>query len=584
MKSLWLLIKKNLKLLIRSKSSALIIFFAPLLIILILGLSYNTSAKYGLNIGVYSDSFTADVESFIESLQEQEFQIIKYEGSLQKCVDDIKLGVVHTCVNVPSNLKIEENQAKEITFYVDPSKVNLVWMIQETLQKKFNLKSQEISEDLASNILTKLIDAKTKVTQEKGKLASANDKSSSASSLTETAQKSLAALDLKWPTSNYDTNVTTIFKNNISTEIGKSKTDLAAALTALDESNLSSSEKSAIEDKIDDADDNLDKIVSLVNGTGVGSFDKVSDLIDSLQADLTVSTTKLSKASEAVSSASASLTSTTQSIKESISAIESVQVGLEGIKTNLESQKVTEAEVITSPLITKIERVGQANTYLNFMFPALLVLVIMFSSLLLGTTLVMMEKNSPAFFRNYFLPVQKATFIFATYLTNIIITLVQIFIILGVSLFFLKSSFLTMIPLALILLLSATVFTFLGMALGYIFKSEETGTLASISLGSFLLFLSGVILPLESVSQTLRKITFFNPFVLSEKIIREIFFFNSPFNAIIIDVLILVCYAFSLFLIILVLETVLQKHLVNHFMKHHHRKNRQKDKMKKNHA
>ena len=54
MNTLWLLTKKNLRLLIRAKGSALIVVFAPLLIILILGLSFNNASKYGLNIGVYS--------------------------------------------------------------------------------------------------------------------------------------------------------------------------------------------------------------------------------------------------------------------------------------------------------------------------------------------------------------------------------------------------------------------------------------------------------------------------------------------------------------------------------------------------
>jgi len=56
MGKVWLLTKKNLKLLVRAKSSALVVVFAPLMIMLILGLAFNTSDKYGLTIGVYSAS------------------------------------------------------------------------------------------------------------------------------------------------------------------------------------------------------------------------------------------------------------------------------------------------------------------------------------------------------------------------------------------------------------------------------------------------------------------------------------------------------------------------------------------------
>ena len=78
MSALWLLTEKNLKNLIRAKGSALIVIFAPLLIILILGLSFNTTSKYGLNIGIYAPTETAEVTKLIEGLKEQEFTVAKY--------------------------------------------------------------------------------------------------------------------------------------------------------------------------------------------------------------------------------------------------------------------------------------------------------------------------------------------------------------------------------------------------------------------------------------------------------------------------------------------------------------------------
>lgn len=583
MKRLWLLTKKNLKLLIRSKSSALIIFFAPLLIILILGLSYNTSSKYGLNIGVYSTSFTEDVNSFMTSLQEKEYKIVKYETSLEECVEDIKLGFIHTCVSIPESLQIEENKPKEIVFYIDPSKINLVWAIQEDLGNKFNLKAQELSQELAQNIITRLIETKTKVSEKSTELNSVKEKSASASASTETLKENLGKIDLSMSTTAYDTTFVAALKNNLSTEIGGGISEVANALDALETANISSG-KTAIKKALEDADEKLNLALTLVQGNGTNSLEEVVVLIASLEQDLTSTKTKLTSASEAISSTATSLSTTTEMIKGSIASLESVQQGLEEIKANLESQKVTDASVVSAPLITKIEKISPEKSYLNYMFPVLLVLVIMFSSLLLGTTLVMMEKNSPAFFRNYFVPLKKGMFVLSIYLTNLIITLIQIVVILGVALFFLKENSLVMLPIALILLLSSSVFTFLGMSLGYLFKSEETGVLASISLGSFLLFMSGVVLPLESVSPLLRKITYYNPFVISEKIIRELFLFGASIEVIWVDLLILIGYSVVLFVIILIIERVIQKHLIEHFMTNLHQRHRQKDKINKGHV
>ena len=59
---LMLLVKKNIVLLLRSKTSALIIIFAPLLLVLLIGLSYDNFAGYGLSIGVTAEDFGPDIK------------------------------------------------------------------------------------------------------------------------------------------------------------------------------------------------------------------------------------------------------------------------------------------------------------------------------------------------------------------------------------------------------------------------------------------------------------------------------------------------------------------------------------------
>lgn len=575
MQSLWLLTKKNIRLLLRSKASALIIVFAPLMIILLLGLSFNTSEKFGLNIGVNAVSFSEDINSFTKLLQEKEFTIIKYEADLENCINDVKRSVIHTCVSLPESLQIEGNTAKKITFHVDPSRVNLVWMIQETIKEKFNIKAQELSQSLAQDILTRLSDTKTRVSSQKGGLSSLKEKTTAASSTTESAKSGLASVDFTVPASSYDKTVIA----NVSSELSAATTKITDALTVVDSANMSSSDKSNIKSLLNKAKSKLDGAVSSVNSTASGG---IAGLIASLEADLESVKTKLSTAAGMVESTNSNLATVSSTLSESATAIDSLQAELDGVIANLEAQKVTDPGTISSPLVTKVEKVSDESTYLNYLFPAILVLVVMFSSLLLGTTLVMMEKNSPAFLRNFFLPVRKATFIISTYLTNLILIVIQIIVILGISLFFLKRSFASFAYIGLILFTSASVFTFLGMIVGYTFTSEETGILASISLGSLLLFLSGVIFPLEGVSLLLRGVTYFNPFVIAEKLIREVFIFNASLANVWIELLLLIGYAIVFFLVILIMESLLHKHLVHKFLRHHHLAHIQKDKKKKN--
>lgn len=580
MNTLWLLTKKNLRLLIRAKGSALIVVFAPLLIILILGLSFNNSSKYGLNIGVYSPNFNEGANSFIDKMQEAEFKIIKYNQT-DECIEDVKLGFLHTCIALPDSFKIEGNSQKEITFYIDPSKINLVWMIQQTMEEKLHLKSQEVSQNIAQEMIGKISDTNTKVATEKEKISGLKEKSSASATIVDTASSNLAKLDLSSSYPTYDSAIITSFKTNLEGKLSASSTKINSARTTLNGANMSSSERNAISTLLVQAGTEITAASTLLSATsGNASLAAITDMVANLQHDMISAQEKLNAASAQISSSSKELEEIRYSLNEGTKTLEGIKATLYQINTNLNAQKVTDAKVVSSPFVTKIEKVAPENTYLNYMFPALIILVIMFSSLLLGTTIVMMEKSSPAFTRNFFLPVKKITFVLSTYITTLILILIQVVVILGISLIFLDGVWSTILPLALILFLAASVFTFLGMILGYLFSSEETAILASISLGSLLLFISGVILPLESISPVLREVTSFNPFVLSEKLVREVILFNTPLHVLWVNLGLIFCYTLILFLIILIIESYLHQHLVNKIFRHHHVQ-REKDKIEK---
>ena len=59
------LIEKNLKILFRSKTSSLVIFIGPLLIILLAGIAFNNSSTYQINIGTCVSEFYIDPTSHV---------------------------------------------------------------------------------------------------------------------------------------------------------------------------------------------------------------------------------------------------------------------------------------------------------------------------------------------------------------------------------------------------------------------------------------------------------------------------------------------------------------------------------------
>ena len=112
-----------------------------------------------------------------------------------------------------------------------------------------------------------------------------------------------------------------------------------------------------------------------------------------------------------------------------------------------------------------------------------------------------------------------------------------------------------------ILLLITVFFTLIGMAVGHFFRSEETATLASISIGSIFLFLSDIILPLESMPDYIRNIAYFNPFVLGEMLLRKSILFKAQFPELANEIYLLIAYSAVLFIIIWISQKITRKHL-----------------------
>ncbi|MDO8661185.1 MAG: ABC transporter permease [Candidatus Woesearchaeota archaeon] len=165
---------------------------------------------------------------------------------------------------------------------------------------------------------------------------------------------------------------------------------------------------------------------------------------------------------------------------------------------------------------------------MNYVFPVLIVLVIMFTAVLVSQILVLLDKNSPAAFRNYLSPARPLVFASATFLTSVLLVGFQALIILTIAgLFFTAQIISTFGTTALVLLIVIVLFSLVGMLIGELFKTEETATLAAVMLGSALLFVSDVIIPIESMPSWLQAFSSQNPFVLGSTVLRRTMLFNA---------------------------------------------------------
>jgi len=154
------LVRKNIKLIIRSKSSSLIVLLGPLLIIALVGTAYNTSNIYDIRIGAYSESYSELAESILDELGSKQFTVVKLDGR-EECISSLKSAEIHVCALIPADL--ESGGLEPIEFQVDQSRVNLVWIIIDAVSTKVSSKTTELSLELTSSILSALTNSLEKI-------------------------------------------------------------------------------------------------------------------------------------------------------------------------------------------------------------------------------------------------------------------------------------------------------------------------------------------------------------------------------------------------------------------------------------
>jgi len=575
MKNLLRTINKNIRLILRSKASALIIIIAPILLFLLVGSAYNHAKTYSLTLGVFSSNLDA-AQPVIDVLSEQEFKVVKYNSS-DSCLADLKLGYLNTCLSLPADLTITDNTQKEVIFYADQSDVNLVWMVSDTIKTKLNLKSKEISTSLTEELLNKINTAKTKLSDKTALAEEIKSRETAAAAAIDSANQRLGGMDVTLIGGAYNESSLTNLKSLITGESSKMSASLASAKSQITNLNLSSSDQTSILAYLDSSIINLANIDKEFSGNG--SYTTFNSLFTVVKNDLIAANNKLQAAATLKEGITKEVSTIKSSLDVNSAALSVLHQTMGEIVSSLSDVKVSSAATIVNPLVTKIEYTTAKKTYFNYIFPSLLIIVMMFVGLLLGTTLVMMEKHSPAHFRNFISPVSKTTFILANYITTLLVIVIQTAIIFTISWYFFSWQGAENIPaMLLVLFLAASVFTFLGMLMGYIFSTEDTAILTAASLGSLFLFFSGIILPLESVPSLIKQVTIYSPFVISESLLKEILLYSSTLDLFIEELLLLFGYALVLCLLILIIEEFASRHFVHKFLYRPHHKQKPEEK------
>ncbi|MBT4576834.1 ABC transporter permease [Candidatus Woesearchaeota archaeon] len=501
MNRLFTLIKKNFRLIVRSKASALMIILGPLLLIMLVGAAFNTANIYGIRVGVYSEEYSPLSEAIIHELNQGDYATQKVESE-QACIEGVKNGIFHVCSVFPNNLKVD--LGGNIQFYVDNTKTNIVYLISETISANIGKKSQDLSFQLTKGVVDTLEDIKDTIEDREDLLDEIKSLNEEDKVLLGIVSNDLAGMTL-----NYE------------------KTDIPLG---------------TLQSQISDS-----------NSSAGSAFNAVESKIETILEDTSKASSKRDSSLEKIQT----LSQNTESSKFSIAQM---QKTFDSIKRDVSGVKETGVNKIVNPITSDIKPITTQKTHINFIFPTLMIMIIMFVSMLLTSTLEIREKTSRVYFKNFITPTSTTMFTLSNYLTNLIIIGIQSTILLGAASYFFFDNIATSIPLLLpALFIIISFFLFLGILLGNIFKTEETNTITNISLGFIMIFFSSAILPIETLPTVIRSIASFNPFFISETLLNKIILFQAPLKNVLEHFLLLSGYLIGIIIITLISKKITKR-------------------------
>lgn len=535
------IIKKNFKNLYRSRSSKFVLIFGPLLIMFLVGLVFSNQAQYDLNMGVYSSEYSEATESIISGFEESYFSIVKIESE-ELCVELIKEGKLHTCLIFSEDLNFEEEKDNEIMIYVDYSRLNLVYIIIDLLTTQVGLEEREISKSLTAILIENLDKAEKELSKYETEIAKIKEAEEQISSSNLIIKQKISSMNLSIDISSFQIDELKTTIDSIKSRTLNSSSEIKNYLNSINNSislfindETPNPTKSLLEN-IQNKNEDILNIVNQnreLNQKDIEDIESKLNLMSSALETLRLNMANMISAAQDITKESEKIKSLTEDINPRIDYMEN---SINSLLLDIESIQVTDPGRIVSPITTKIEPVSTDLTNLVSLFPILVVLIIMFISLLLSSTIVTNEKSSKAYPRNFATPTKKFVFILANYLTCLIVVFLQLLILFIISsLFFKVFNIYPLVmfgytPLAIFLV--TTLFISIGMTIGYIFKSQETSTLGAISVGSLLFLLSNIILPLESIPKLFADIVALSPFVVSISVFKKIIIFSRGFSSI----------------------------------------------------
>lgn len=190
--------------------------------------------------------------------------------------------------------------------------------------------------------------------------------------------------------------------------------------------------------------------------------------------------------------------------------------------------------VIASPVKLEQDAVFKGRSYLDFLMPGIISIVLMFVSFLLASITIVQERSKKTLVRTLLTPLSLEGFIIAKISALVLIALLQGIILIIVAFVFYG----IVVPvdqlglLFLVILAYSVSFIGIGMALATFAESENTAMLLSLVLSIPMLFLCGIFFPFESMPALMVRLGGALPITMGIRALESVLIYQEGFRAI----------------------------------------------------
>lgn len=502
MVNFWLVMKKELTLFYRRKSTTALLLVSPLFIILFLGILFGggDAANRSLPVavcnhdtGVVGDAYTQALSSY--SL----LNVVDYSQAYPNPLDcrnflqaNIKRGSFAMGMAFPPAFtdQITQGQSQSLEFFLDNSNAGLVGFQSQYVQAVTGEASTLAASQFVGRVLEKIRDADQKLEAIEKELGPVRN---SMAESRETMAQIRADLNRLPDVGSLQ-------------DASNALTSADAALDGVAASALSAQQlfQALAANGSSQAQQGIVLTQSMRSSVLV-----LKPQITQARTQLAVTTQELGQYSSFKQNALATVDQVVLDIDDVIVKLDDAQTQIAEARREAQFFSSKDASDIVNPIRLSTVNVFDYGQYrqLDFVIYGILALIVILTSTLLSALNFVRERNSGAFVRVSLTPIGGFSQAFGKLLATLLVVAVQVAVVLGVAAMGFGVKFQNIGLVFAFALLLASAFVAVGLVIGSLTRSENSAILSVVALIIPLTFVSGLVIPYELMPATLQQIT-----------------------------------------------------------------------------